>query len=83
MPTSRSPSRSIERAPLHGGRGVVTLLWTLARRFCHLEIIRHHLCLSETMCPAVLMAQATEDRYRSDSSNPLDGAGEGSVLLQR
>jgi hypothetical protein len=40
-------------------------------------------CPYRKLCPAVLVVQATEDRYRSDTPGPLDGAGEGSVFLQR
>jgi hypothetical protein len=40
-------------------------------------------CPYRKLCPAVLMVQATEDRYRSDAPDPLDGAEGGSVLPQR
>jgi hypothetical protein len=38
------------------------------------EKSRQKACAYRNLCPAVLMVQATEDRHRSDSSNPLDGA---------
>ena len=40
-------------------------------------------CAYRKLCPAVLMVQATEDRCRSETPGPFDGAGEGSVFLQR